>query len=356
MEHVTITNNHLPENKYISVCLVNGPRNLVVGGPPASLCALNSRLRKLKPRKGVDQTRIPFTQRSNTFTNVFLPISVPFHSPYLLPAYDQIIQDLHHVSISNIELAISVFATDDRRDLKEVKGTNIVVALVRMITCSPVEWEQSTAWPKQKATYVLDFGPGGIVGVGLITHQNKEGSGLPVISVSSMDGRGTDIGSKQELFNRNEKHPVQYHTDWRARFGPRLIKTTAGQTFVDTRFSRLMCLPPIMVAGSTPCTVHPEFVIATINSGYRIELAGGGYYDPADYGRSNPQGGFFGGAWPRGHSQPDLCQPSVGICHYSALSLVYSQSFHVAANHPSPTFPTPSGHRLAGAPYQAASS
>ena len=31
---------------------------------------------------------------------------------------------------------------------------------------------------------------------------------------------------------------------------------------------------------------------------------------------------------------------SVGIWHYSALSLVYSQSFHVAANHPSPTFPT----------------
>ena len=286
MEHVNATNNHLPENKSISICLINGPRNLVVGGPPASLCALNSRLRKLKARKGVDQTRIPFTQRSNTFTNVFLPISVPFHSPYLLPAYDQIIQDLHHVSISNTELAIPVFATDDGRDLKEAKGTNIVAALVRMIICSPVEWERSTAWPKKKATHVLDFGPGGIVGAGLITHQNKEGSGLRVISVSSMDGKGTDIGSKQELFDRNEKHPVQYHTDWRARFGPRLIKTTAGQTFVDTKFSRLLCLPPIMVAGMTPCTVHPEFVIATMNSGYHIELAGGGYYDPQTMGEA----------------------------------------------------------------------
>jgi len=286
MDHVNATNNHLPEDKYISVCLINGCRNLVVGGPPTSLCALNSRLRKLKPRKGVDQTRTPFAQRKTTFTNVFLPISVPFHSPYLLSAYEQIIQDLHHVSISNTDLAIPVFGTDDGRDLKEATDMNIVAAVVRMITCSPVKWEQATAWPGKKATHVLDFGPGGNVGAGLITHQNKEGGGLRVISVTSMDGEGTDIGPKQELYDRNEKHPVQYNTDWRAQFGPRLIKTIAGQTFVDTKFSRLLCLPPIMVAGMTPCTVHPDFVIATMNSGYHVELAGGGYYDPQTMGEA----------------------------------------------------------------------
>jgi len=35
-----------------------------------------------------------------------------------------------------------------------------------------------------------------------------------------------------------------------------------------------------MVAGMTPCTVHPSFVIATMNAGYQIELAGGGYFAP----------------------------------------------------------------------------
>jgi fatty acid synthase subunit beta, fungi type len=35
-----------------------------------------------------------------------------------------------------------------------------------------------------------------------------------------------------------------------------------------------------MVAGMTPCTVHPSFVIATMNGGYQIELAGGGYFAP----------------------------------------------------------------------------
>ena len=286
MDHVNATNDHLPEDQYVSICLINGRRNIVLGGPATSLCALNSRLRKLKPGIGVDQTRIPFTQRRTAFTNVFLPISAPFHSLYLLSAYDQIIQDLHHISISNTDLAIPVFATDDGRDLKEAKDTNVVAALVRMITCSPVEWEQATAWREKKATHILDFGPGGNVGVGLITHQNKEGSGVRVISASSMDGKGSDIGSKQELYDRNEKHLVQYHKDWRTHFGPRLIKTTAGQTFVDTKFSRLLGLPPIMVAGMTPCTVNPEFVIAAMNAGYHIEIAGGGYYDPQTMGEA----------------------------------------------------------------------
>ena len=286
IDHINATNGHLSEDKYISICLTNGRSNLVVGGHAASLCALNSRLRKFKPRKGADQTRIPFTQRKIAFTSIFLPISVPFHSPYLLPAYDQIVQDLRHVSISSADLAIPVFATDDGRDLREAKEMNIVAALVRMITYSPVEWELATAWSETKATHALDFGPGGAVGAGLITYQNKEGSGLRIISASSLEGKRTDIGSKHELYDRNEEHPIQYHTDWKTQFGPRLIRTTPGQTFVDTKLSRLLCLPPIMVAGMTPCTVDPEFVIATMNSGYHIELAGGGYFDPQTMGKA----------------------------------------------------------------------
>jgi len=61
-----------------------------------------------------------------------------------------------------------------------------------------------------------------------------------------------------------------------------LIKTTTGHTFVDTKFSRLFGLPPVMVAGMTPCTVHWDFVAAAMNAGYHIELAGGGYYNSQD--------------------------------------------------------------------------
>ncbi len=47
---------------------------------------------------------------------------------------------------------------------------------------------------------------------------------------------------------------------------------------VDTRFSRLLGKPHLMVAGMTPCTVDERFVSAIINAGYHVELAGGGQH------------------------------------------------------------------------------
>ena len=38
---------------------------------------------------------------------------------------------------------------------------------------------------------------------------------------------------------------------------------------------------PLLVPGMTPCTVSPDFVAATTNAGYTIELAGGGYFSAA---------------------------------------------------------------------------
>lgn len=279
-QHVDATNDHLPQDRHVHISLVNGARNFVVSGPPMSICGLNSRLRGLKPTAGLDQTRIPFTKRKIPFTNVFLPITAPFHSPYLMTTTDQVVEDLHNLCISSKDLRIPVYAMDDGRDLRTTDEENLVPALVRMIMCKPVEWLKATTF--SKATHILDFGPGGSLGIGLISHQNKEGSGVRIISATSMGERNGDMGSKEELFDRNQEHPVKYSMDWRSQHGPRLIKTTTGHTFVDTKFSRLFGLPPVMVAGMTPCTVHWDFVAAAMNAGYHIELAGGGYYNSQD--------------------------------------------------------------------------
>jgi len=52
-----------------------------------------------------------------------------------------------------------------------------------------------------------------------------------------------------------------------------------GTVHLDTRFSRLLGKPPIMVAGMTPTTVKAGFVSAVLSAGYHIELAGGGHYN-----------------------------------------------------------------------------
>jgi fatty acid synthase subunit beta len=276
-EHIDATNQYLPEERHISISLVNSARNLVVTGPPISLYGLNLQLRKVKAPTGLDQTRIPFTERKVRFVNRFLPITSPFHSKYLQTATKNIDEDLKNVEISSKSLGIPVFDTNTGKDIRsEVKG-NIVPTLVRLITQDPVNWEKATVFPH--ATHILDFGPGGISGLGVLTSRNKDGTGVRVILAGAIEGTVPEVGYKPELFDRDEEHAVTYAVDWVKEHGPRLVKTSSGQTYVDTKMSRLLGVPPVMVAGMTPCTVPWDFVAATMNAGYQIELAGGGYYD-----------------------------------------------------------------------------
>jgi fatty acid synthase subunit beta, fungi type len=276
-QHIDATNQYLPESRHIGVSLVNSARNMVVTGPPISLYGLNLQLRKVKAPTGLDQTRIPFTERKVRFVNRFLPITSPFHSKYLESATSLIEDDLRDVEISSSDLVIPVYDTNTGKDLRDVSG-NVIPTLVRLITHDPVNWEKATVFPK--ATHVLDFGPGGISGLGVLTSRIKDGTGVRVILAGTIDGTIPELGYKPELFDRDEEHAVKYAVDWVKEHGPRLIKTSSGQTFVDTKMSRLLGIPPVMVAGMTPCTVPWDFVAATMKAGYHIELAGGGYYNP----------------------------------------------------------------------------
>ncbi|KAL8880206.1 MAG: hypothetical protein Q9198_002340, partial [Flavoplaca austrocitrina] len=231
-EHVNATNHHLPKDRHIAISLTNSARNFVVTGPPISLYGLNLRLRKVKAPTGLDQTRIPFTERKIRFVNRFLPITAPFHSIYLTDAYKQLQEDLKDLRIDSQTLSIPVFNTADGKDIRK-EGKNIVPALVRMITQDPVKWETATAFPN--ATHVVDFGPGGISGLGVLTNRIKEGTGVRVILAGAIDGTNTEVGYKPELFDRDEEHAVKYAVDWVKEHGPKLVKTSAGQTFVDTK-------------------------------------------------------------------------------------------------------------------------
>lgn len=275
-EHVDATNHHLPADRHVAVSLINSARNLVVTGPPISLYGLNLRLRKVKAPTGLDQTRVPFTERKIRFVNRFLPITAPFHSPYLAEATTRAERDVRDIVLPGGSLAIAVYDTHTGADLRDHGDRDVVPALVRMVTQDPVHWERATAFPR--ATHILDFGPGGISGLGVLTNRNKEGTGVRIILTGTVDGANPEVGYKPELFDRDEGHAVKYAVDWVREHGPKLVRTSAGRTYVDTRMSRTLGLPPIMVAGMTPCTVPWDFVAAAMNAGYHIELGGGGYF------------------------------------------------------------------------------
>ncbi|OCK86339.1 beta subunit of fatty acid synthase [Lepidopterella palustris CBS 459.81] len=275
-DHIDATNQHLPSDRQIAISLVNSARNFVVTGPPISLYGLNLRLRKVKAPTGLDQTRIPFTDRKIRFVHRFLPITAPFHSLYLAGAMKQLDVDLKDIKISGDSLGIPMYDTNTGRDIREENLDNIVPRLVRMVTHDRVNWEKATEFPH--ATHILDFGPGGTSGLGVLTNRNKDGTGVRVILAGTLDGTNAEVGYKPEIFDRDAEHAVKYAVDWVKEHGPKLVKTSVGQIFVDTKMSRLLGLPPVMVAGMTPCTVPWDFCVATMNAGYEIELAGGGYY------------------------------------------------------------------------------
>lgn len=185
-----------------------------------SLYGLNLQLRKIKAPTGLDQTRVPFTERKVRFVNRFLPITAPFHSPYLVEAIKHLQTDLADIKIPATELGIPVFNTNTGEDLREQKDANIAPLLVKMICEEQVLWEKATVMPN--ATHILDFGPGGISGLGVLTNRNKDGTGVRVILAGTMDGTNTEVGYKPEIFDRDAEHAVKYAVDWLKEFGPKL--------------------------------------------------------------------------------------------------------------------------------------
>jgi len=132
-----------------------------------------------------------------------------------------IIADLEGLKITPEELAFPVFSTDTGKNLQDLPaGTNIVPLLVDMITHLPVHWELATQF--KGATHIIDFGPGGVSGLGSVTHRNKDGTGVRVIIAGSLEAGG-GIGGQGEVFERGEGG-VRYNVDWVEQYRPRLVK------------------------------------------------------------------------------------------------------------------------------------
>ena len=111
--HIKQTNKHLPDNAQVQVSLHNGPRTFVVNGPARSLYGLVTSLRKVRAPTGLDQSKIPFSQRKPVFSARFLVVGVPYHSGYLDGVTEKLIEDLDEELWSAEDLEIPVFHTED---------------------------------------------------------------------------------------------------------------------------------------------------------------------------------------------------------------------------------------------------
>jgi fatty acid synthase subunit beta len=129
--HVVGTNEHLPRTSRLQVSLHNGPKAFVVTGPPKSLYGLVTSLRKVKASSGLDQSKVPFSQRKPVFSTRFLVVGVPYHSDYIAGATEKVVEeDLDGDELWDAEeLEIPVYNTEDGNFL----SVNLLLDLIDIL-------------------------------------------------------------------------------------------------------------------------------------------------------------------------------------------------------------------------------
>ena len=232
--HVSKTNRHLPANSQLNVSLHNGPKTFVMTGPPKALFGLVTSLRKIRAQSGLDQSKTPFSQRKPVFSTRFLLVGVPYHSEYLDGVTDTVEEDLEDEELWDAkDLKIPVYNTEDGisrslsnlgayrlifisigSDMRELKSS-VTRSLCDQIFTSPIHWPKATNFP-ETATHAIDFGPGGLSGIGSLTARNLDGRGVRVI-ITGEKGKGD-----AELFNSLD---IKYESCWNKKWGPRLVRT-----------------------------------------------------------------------------------------------------------------------------------
>ena len=262
-------NAQLDEKERAYLALVNSDDRLVIAGPTRTLQGVSALLEEKKAPVDLDQAKIPFSERLPTINTQLLPISAAFHSPHLEDAAQQVLTQLGRESMPSFDLKLPVFDTHTGGDLRHVPQNEVLVSLVRMIMCETVEW--SNACFHDKSTHLLDFGPGQC---SKMLQKQTQGSGIRIIYASGLLESKEAHGGMQEIFSPDA---LRIAPDWSLTYGPKILKDADGNIKISTRMSRSLGVPPIMVAGMTPTTIHPDFVSSVMNAGYHIELAGGGY-------------------------------------------------------------------------------
>lgn len=275
-------NRRLPEGSEIHLALINARDQLVVAGPVASLVLLEAHLQELSSSPDNDQSRIPFSSRRPVIQYSFLPVSTPFHTPYLRVAADSLKTRFLNRPVFPHQLKIPVYHTQTGQDLR--KGdADVLHTVFDAITNELCDWptalmgsDVATHSSFQFLSHIIVFDRGGL---SPLVKKVKDGQGFRIIQGADLDSRDSTVGTMRDLFSPNLLNSSTRVQSWGQRFQPR--PTTRNPFGIETRLSRLLGTPPVIVAGMTPTTTHWDFVAAIMNAGYHAELAGGGFYNAA---------------------------------------------------------------------------
>ncbi|KAJ2459216.1 fatty acid synthase alpha subunit Lsd1 [Coemansia sp. RSA 2424] len=279
-------NSHQPfpaEHAYLAV--VNTVDQFIVASKLLSAAKLVAFLRSESADPDTDQSRVPFSKRKPVIAVQFTTITAPYHCPLLEAAADEAyniaVEKQWVLHVSGMQIAVR--AGDDGHDIRS--ETDLTRYLFSSICVLPVDWPQATRCPG--VTHIVDFGPGGLSGFGMMAYKNVEGMGIPVICAGALVSRSSKpyLGARADL-HKTDLDEVTAAPNWLAEFGPKLVRSAYdGELHIDTPMSRVLSAPTVMVAGMGPTTANESFVTAINDAGYYTELAGGGIFTEGDLER-----------------------------------------------------------------------
>jgi len=99
-------------------------------------------------------------------------------------------------------------------NLQDLSGS-LTRSVCDQIFTLPIHWTKATNFP-ETATHAIDFGPGGVSGIGPLSARNFDGRGVHVVIVGER-GKGD-----AELFNPSE---IKYEEWWSKKWSPSLVRT-----------------------------------------------------------------------------------------------------------------------------------
>jgi fatty acid synthase subunit alpha len=99
--------------------------------------------------------------------------------------------------------------------------TSVTLSLTEQIFTQPIHWTTATNFP-ESATHAVDFGPGGLSGIGPLTARNFAGRGIRVVVIGDRSKGGAEFYDSQD---------VKREQWWSKKWSPGLVKTRYRSCF-----------------------------------------------------------------------------------------------------------------------------
>ncbi|KAJ5506175.1 Acyl transferase/acyl hydrolase/lysophospholipase [Penicillium expansum] len=269
----------LPEGRTVHLALLNDVDSFVIAGSPEGLVALASRLRTSQS-PDVGEANTPLSDRQPRCSLQFVPSHLPFHSPLLQKAATEIRKKPNQHRLRRDQIRVPVWGLDSLLEKDPSLADNLEHCLVEMSLSQPVDWPK-TLEPMTGRWQVLDFGPGGSNGIGMVINKMKPGTQTKIYTVCPAERwrTRTQDSPSANLISTLSIGPTSRQYSNVEFVASEISRQEPSNERVASRFMHAMGLPNILVAGMTPTTCDPGLVAAIMNAGFYAELATGGYHD-----------------------------------------------------------------------------